>query len=1004
MLKEQLSQLASTRHTLSRASKQNVSFVIDEISTYSLLKNIPLDSPYFAERTLSFERHSLSPKEESKFNKKFSLFVKSLLKHMNEEYADSILEYIVRVYCADTYNRDEVLYLLIPFQKYHEQIKTLNGKQGLLEGLSEEYSTKKLALNFAKSQKLMLFLVEYSMKYDYCSEFIDSMLREIAHCLRGSKIDWLAEMYQVLENMISLNHADKAKLVYESMKAYLDSQEFTDLFSSVALAAAEIPEASFANYAGDIKYLGSEKETLKYLNYLENINTVPNELTDLEYEFLRHIYKIQDAPLPAIDSILLLIPLFIEMENKMLFLKSISHRNDMLELVPSLSEKELLFILQETGLPWIEALNEKNHRFILLNIKREEIENAYEQVYRKCIEYTNFAYDLFEKLVHIIPVTSVGKRNFVAHAEFVGVSVHRYLAESGQICEANIEYVLSAAKYLYTQEEAQHIFELSLTCRAPSTALALGAFIKEYADENKIKEYFAWAHERNLLKYTESLAKEHIMLLETKYLKALLLQTECLEYYDRLSELQIDVIAKLYEEKAYDLLCQIGVQRNFANLLIETPHMFEFLSINCSKLQHFGVPIVNWLLRNFSDRKAIACAQLYPKALIQMKNSCCWEAAKVLMADLIASPADLQYYANYIVVNIEHFIGEDALFSSLMERGAMCSEEQILLLSKRGLAASKFLAAVVEQNPHNITIGVLSVVVQILIRGQEHAVEKLYATYRNVLGRHTMELLQMFPSASRALLHVDCRHTIKEICKYLAEIGGEINSSIMMVFLEILNTSSTICTASIRALAALAADKGLKEMLEANGVYFAIIAYYVRCNRPEYAEYADSMLLFILHEMHTVFAGIYPAFLKQCPSIFKSAFSGCLNRLEKLDENLLKFVSAYVSSSKAGTIHGAMDYSMRLLRARNSESIPLLGEFCKHDTRIIADINRCLLADIAGSEGVLFALTALKYLFKEVKAYSCNKEVTKEQILLLTQDSRKDISNLAKELYEVLLF
>lgn len=233
MLKERLEELQKNRRTILHTKQSLVKFIEDdEVDTNTLFHNITIETPFTTRKSLTFDRHTFSEKEERKFNKKFAPFLKGLLENMNNPEIDVLLEYLTRKYNIDTFNPKELCFLILPFEKYFTQLQTIaKNTKSEFSGL-KSYSIPTISTVIMKNRKLFLEFVEYFKYYNIVGEFLDKIVTCMAEKLTYSNLDYFSEFYHIFTLLIAQNRKETALKMYEKLRKYLDAPEFQELFST----------------------------------------------------------------------------------------------------------------------------------------------------------------------------------------------------------------------------------------------------------------------------------------------------------------------------------------------------------------------------------------------------------------------------------------------------------------------------------------------------------------------------------------------------------------------------------------------------------------------------------------------------------------------------------------------------------------------------------------------------------------------------------------------------
>ncbi|WUR04175.1 uncharacterized protein VNE69_07241 [Vairimorpha necatrix] len=161
MISEQIKKYKKTSHTNLRYSES------EDLDTESLLDLIPEIIPrtkYLSTTSLHFDRLRLTSIEEFKFNKKFKLWLMSLVIYGEEEGYEYLLDFLIRKYKIHEFNERELLFITLPFPKYYtNQIRIFDFLKS-----QKTFSTEFIAECCAKYVDFFFFFIDY---FDYYEEF-----------------------------------------------------------------------------------------------------------------------------------------------------------------------------------------------------------------------------------------------------------------------------------------------------------------------------------------------------------------------------------------------------------------------------------------------------------------------------------------------------------------------------------------------------------------------------------------------------------------------------------------------------------------------------------------------------------------------------------------------------------------------------------------------------------------------------------------------------------------
>ncbi len=225
MISEQLNSLKKNKRTLIRKNRLSFSGNFD-LSKEDLFEKIPIETKFTKGKSLNFDRHELSKNEEIKFNKKFSKFLKSLVNHMENPEIVYLLDYLIRIYSIDSFNTEELIFIILPFEKFEDQLLTLTTKyKSRFKPLA--HSKNAMANIFVKDYKLFnRILVEYYSFYPVLKQFLTDLEYYLVISLKNSNTNYINEILAICCHLKHFNETEKIKKFCVSLESYFEDSEY----------------------------------------------------------------------------------------------------------------------------------------------------------------------------------------------------------------------------------------------------------------------------------------------------------------------------------------------------------------------------------------------------------------------------------------------------------------------------------------------------------------------------------------------------------------------------------------------------------------------------------------------------------------------------------------------------------------------------------------------------------------------------------------------------------
>lgn len=498
MLKEQLSNKKQNMKTLLHHRKSLVTFLPEfDMDNAELLKHITIKTKYTTTSSLHFERQSLTMREETRFNIKFVEFLESLSREMGNDSINYMLEYVVRVYNADTYNSEELLFLLLPYRKYGKQILMLGKNMGSVFQEMRKYSIGFICRAIRDDGRYFQRYAAYFKDYDVLGDFIEKTVDEMAMLLQGQECEHIGELYKAMKYLVCGGHETAALRMYQRLRKQMETAECLELLRE-KFTMEEIDgvkEKNSVDIYAEIHASGRGRELLNcglpekgkrinnntnnrsgnviatldgYLEYLEKWGkeeTVNGGFTELEMRVLKLVVaenKLEkDLKIKFEINCVEIEKLYCEMKGclrltEMLIEKinfeQIYHHADVESVIYIFNNHRL--IISDNNISTIEhfqvivddLLKEDNYAVVLRNIRRDVFMEFYEVFLLACLRFTAFDSTFFSRFVpEMRKKPGVRSQNIVELAEHTGYNLLAELVEQDWAETAYLGHLLRHA-------------------------------------------------------------------------------------------------------------------------------------------------------------------------------------------------------------------------------------------------------------------------------------------------------------------------------------------------------------------------------------------------------------------------------------------------------------------------------------------------------------------------------------------------------------------------------
>lgn len=261
-----------------------------EISTNILYNLITTKTEYNTEEYKAFDRYHLTASQEQHFNSKFSPFVKNIIKYKHCHDFDLLLDFFVRNFYIQEYNKEELLFVILPFAEYNYQINHFENKLSFLQGMPKTYNIQFFATLAYKNLYFFDFILDYFSYYEITKEFLQKIILEM--CKLDQKEAIMGRLYVVLEELVKNKDYEFFTIAYDKLEA---KYEFTNDFDRLKQKVQETDWYKNKKMTNDkledslcikINYTGFDNKSQLQKNDDNNMKYDDKDITKDEYKEL----------------------------------------------------------------------------------------------------------------------------------------------------------------------------------------------------------------------------------------------------------------------------------------------------------------------------------------------------------------------------------------------------------------------------------------------------------------------------------------------------------------------------------------------------------------------------------------------------------------------------------------------------------------------------------------------------------------------------------------------
>jgi hypothetical protein len=137
---------------------------------------------------------------------------------MDMDGIDYLLDYIIRIYRVDTFNCEDLIFLILPFPRHYSKIVSLSRYSLLIEPFKFQPGFPfKFIGNLCIKKAFFLLFMGYFDFYAYLSEFIKGVLSESIKSVQNVTEELVGRFYIAVSRLIEFNEVHLAVEIYTAL-------------------------------------------------------------------------------------------------------------------------------------------------------------------------------------------------------------------------------------------------------------------------------------------------------------------------------------------------------------------------------------------------------------------------------------------------------------------------------------------------------------------------------------------------------------------------------------------------------------------------------------------------------------------------------------------------------------------------------------------------------------------------------------------------------------------
>jgi len=1045
MLKDQLEDIQRSKKTLLHTNASLIRFISDEeADSLTLYNNLPSPTPFTTQKSLTFDRHTLSEREEKRFNLKFAPFLKSLITEMEKPNIDVLLEYLVRIYCIDTYNPNELIFILLPFKKYFEQLSVVAKNTKSPFAALKTYSINGISKILCKDFKLIRSLVEYFRNYGLLHGFLDRVLDEVIETLKASDLDCLSEMYEIMSLLIQQGKPEKSLEIYHRMRSYLSTPEFKTLLLTRFSADEVEPKVEKAhpseyqaifNNAGGRELLKDTARLCKYLEYLSKSNLVQREFSKTEYLVLSHIFRgcAIDMAEVAPDELL---SLFREIEPKDQMLKFIVDNGLQTHFLSCFADEHKVHLINDSF--DIAHFSPTNWKSLVQAIRSDILEANYPQILERCLTFHTFDPACFDELIDFnyaeifksYEPSSAYQTNLIRfadkfRADLSGIFIENALYDNPLV----VSYLLTHA-ISFSDVQLAEITNSAKKCIQTGGSMVVVAELLSFIAKNfkrmPARDLILWIMDAGFQPavvsvidtFTEAqlgqLGPETLfrLLVDDARANAGVASARILSALYAMSQAdrpeKFDLVERLLSSQNYDILVCMANSFDLSKILIPHPNTVDFVEKRHADILN-RPELARHIVDHIDDSRYLNIAAHFVDTLIQFRMHPSWSTVKILLVEFLAEKSQAELMLGYILDHFSLFSADDAdLFMKILSSGAELDISRIPTICSNEAAAVEMVHAYLTLCDVSAVLPVLPRIVPLLIKYKRESVVSLFDEYGNIMLPYAKNVLQDYPEIGYVLVKLEPRSVLKQLCQSFSERSMEL---VMKIF-----KSKTCSSASIFKSLSTAFKDSLGSV--AMHEHVLELVWFLMRSRAALDASFDEAKRFVSDLLVTVYIsdptliyrmGVFdsadgttlaPAFA-DCAGLMAQNLFGEILEANSNTTRDLEFLCKFLEHEHLLLEDPLKTYG-QVFDLRDELSPRFIALIIRDEDSILGDCVTDLLVRMKQSENTGYAIDVLSEIFTIVPEDTLLKDKIRPEILVLSEDKCPDIAMKALRLIEIL--
>nr|AGE96256.1 hypothetical protein ECU10_0500 [Encephalitozoon cuniculi] len=1043
-LKDQLLRLKKCRRALHSGERKRVQFGdTEDMDDETILELIPIRTPYTRTKSLLFDRQKQTEEEERRFNRKFSGFLKELVRYGETKDIEYLLDYLVRRYSCDTFNPKEMIFALLPFKQYYRQVLHISGKSDFnYFTVQPTYSYQFIGNLCLKEKYFFDFFVEYFKHFRYIRGFCLSVLGYIVSGLRNTDKDFSMQLFEILSHLVRSGENSTASDLFFEIRDYVEEalDEFVGLlapyFNKEYLMSrkpekmehkAAIPHEEAAFFSSiyssgkDREILGDCSRYKSYVVWLHREGLALRSISEHEFRALKVLCGVEKKDIEGEASDYAELLKDLKDRKKLVELLARRFPRDISVLIPHMGDDDKAHVSGLFPGLWRSLITEDNHAMLIMNMPRGAVKEDLIDIMATCLKYVKYDASVFveyldnEMLLALMEQCSedLSVWNIIETSKLMGTDLTSAIIQKRLYANPAYLNYLSEKPRGLAIEVSKRIFEKVVESPEKRCLDALCRYLHQISDQELVNDILGWLVDKAwFYPALYSGLTAHLELLSEKNCERILDLRGFSEknYFvvDRLYRYRENTVDECLMEKHYGALLFLCKRYGFSKVLGDRRDKCTMDFIRDASKQSLSpeeadgfVQYSSSLIGSGDGRVIEALLQgKYIPHLIKCTMLKEWSAVKIIIIELILQyPQHRQLCFDYFLSNYLDFKEDFDLLEVVAGDEVAIDYEKLVEVFRgsEGYFRSRLFDILLKNSSFD-SLRFVPMIVPSMIEYKRESIGILFEKHKDIMGPYVKDVLLGFPEIEDCMLEVNPRHLLIGSVGAYADSQDEHHLDFMYKVLSIPHASVSLPTLErvvefLRSNVSRVKDKLLARFFEV----------YLKAH-PEASEKVQTLLRTIYESRRSAFFEISKASLSSCYGIFKPYVNIMVDMIEEKDRDAIAFMADYLYWDLECDVPHRKLFEILFGFYCNEPDVlyaRCIGSILRHCPAEIEDANDLILSHMRGDR-VVVILELLQVLYQKVYHFKKCLVKSSPYFALVVDSTRKDISSAARKLLSII--